>query len=62
MKLMLVVLIALLAAACNPVGPDGRNVDGTPHYPGQPLQPWIDTNVQSNDNTIHHPPTAGDSK
>lgn len=63
MKLTIVALLALLASACTPpLAPDGRNVDGTLHYPGQPLQPWIDTNVQSNDHTIHHTPKPGDAK
>lgn len=63
---VLVLLLALSAAACGtPTAPTrtqiGRNVDGTPHYLGDPYQPWYDTNVTPRDpktgSTIQHPPT-----
>jgi len=62
MRLTIALLLALLAAACGtPTAPTrtqiGRNVDGTPHYLGDPYQPWIATNVTTGDNRIQHQPT-----
>lgn len=57
MRLTIALLLALMAAACGvPTAPTARNVDGTPRKAGDPLQPWIVTNVQTGDNRIQHSP------
>lgn len=43
-----ILLLALFASSCTtPTAPTTRNVDGTPHVAGSPLQPWISTDVQT---------------
>ena len=46
MRLVALVLVILAISACGvPNGPTktsiGRNPYGTPHYAGDPVQPWI---------------------
>lgn len=63
MRLILVLVVAALVSACGvPTGPTrtqvGRNVDGSPHYLGDPYQPWVKTDVSTGDYQIKHPPTV----
>lgn len=52
MKVVLFVLalVVLAMSACtSPTAPTQRNPDGSVHAPGSPLQPWINSDVQTGD-------------
>lgn len=55
---VVIVFLSLCAASCQPLTAPTtqRNPDGSPHIPGSPLKPWINSDVQTGNFTL--PPVS----